>query len=87
MGEIPQAVLPNRMSYQRHVAWCSVQSARPALFFQHIVWPRSYARSAHFDFSSRPCVRLYLCSLMPTAKYLPVSATIPWEKKDWAPRS
>jgi hypothetical protein len=36
--------------------------------FQHILWPSSYARWANFEFSSRSCVRLYLCSLMRTYK-------------------
>jgi hypothetical protein len=41
--------------------------------FQHILWPYSYACWANFDFSSKPCVGLYLHSLMCTSKSLLVS--------------
>jgi hypothetical protein len=34
--------------------------------FQDILWPFLYACWADFDFSSKPHVRLYLCSLMHT---------------------
>jgi hypothetical protein len=41
--------------------------------FQHILWPSLYACWANFDFSSKPCVRLYLCSWICTSKSLLVS--------------
>jgi hypothetical protein len=40
---------------------------------QHILWSSLYACWANFYFSSKPCVGLYLCSLMHTSKGLPVS--------------
>jgi hypothetical protein len=41
--------------------------------FQHVLWPFSFACWANFDFSSRPCDRLYLRFLMRTSKGLLVS--------------
>jgi hypothetical protein len=43
---------------------CMVQSARSSLNSNIFLWRSSYACWANFDFSSRPWVRLYLCSLM-----------------------
>jgi hypothetical protein len=51
--------------------WHWAQSARPSL--QSNIFPSSYSCWANFDFSSKPCVRLYLCSLMHTSKGLLVS--------------
>jgi hypothetical protein len=41
--------------------------------FQHILWSSSYACWTNFHFSSKPQVRLHLCSLMRTSKGLLVS--------------
>jgi hypothetical protein len=50
------------------------QSARPSLDSDICIsWLSSYAFWADFDFSSRSCVRRYLCSLMCTSKGLLVS--------------
>jgi hypothetical protein len=51
---------------------------------QHILWPSSYTCWANFDFSSRPCVRLYIWSLMCTSKgqlgsLMLTSATSIWD--------
>jgi hypothetical protein len=41
--------------------------------FQRILWLSSYECWATFDFSSKPCVKLYLCSLMHSSRGLLVS--------------
>jgi hypothetical protein len=50
--------------------WCSDQSAKPLLFSSIFC---GLLRIHNFDFFSRRCVALYLCSLMRTSRGMPVS--------------
>jgi hypothetical protein len=76
-GRDVQAGSTDRMVQQRHagrflvfpvcVVGLNLQDLR---FIPTYFVPSSYVCWANFDFSSKPCVRLYLCSLMSTSKGL-----------------
>jgi hypothetical protein len=61
------------MSYQIHVGWFLIFPAGGVWINLQELHFLPYTCWAHFDFSSRPCVRLYLLLLTPTSKCLPVS--------------
>jgi hypothetical protein len=75
-----QTGLTDSMFYQRHVGGSlyflyvvSGSICKNFASFQRILWPSSYTCWIHFDFSTEPFARFYLCSSMPTSNGLPQS--------------